>query len=52
LEPTVPPGATIDFRITVTARLVPAPTNKLTELERRIIPMHEQLGAGLREPNI
>jgi hypothetical protein len=48
----VPPGAKIDIRLTVAVRVVPAPTNKLTELERVFIPMHEQLGAGLPEPKI
>jgi hypothetical protein len=48
----VPPVATIEVRITVTVRVVPAPTNKLTELERIFVPMHEILAAGLPAPEL
>lgn len=48
----VPPGATIDVRLTVTICVVPAPTNKLTELVRVFTPTHKQLAADLPPPEI
>ena len=48
----MPPGATIDVRVTVTIRVVPMEQSKATELERVFTPMHEQLGAGLPPPDV
>jgi hypothetical protein len=49
---TVPSDAIVDVRVTVTVRVVPMAQSKVTELERVFTPMHEQLGAGLRPPDV
>ena len=48
----VPPGATVDVRVTVTIRVVPMAQSKVNALERIFVPMHEILAAGLPAPDV